>query len=371
MAVEIDERTIDARARDMRRWESPSLDLWVVVPDLDRHLAAEKIQTALRNLDDAEMVYPTTGGTYVFISDAGQVDSAVVRIATYLDAHGLSGTITAPATFDDDALLKSDVASLAALLAFSMTPPVSTGPFNDRGIPTYRWGVPIDTTQKLLRTVTAWATNGEHRGQTGGGGPLIPVGPEDAPEILELRVRAGQQDIALLVPDPDAGAKIVSLSTFGQVSLADVPLGGASVASAERLADVLRANAADLDVAAIRPMHPAQTNAFFLPGGARWIWNRHQWSARVADVAGIQLLTSEHLDHASDLSDWRVEKVATDRWLVSAQDLTHWYDEPAFSAWYGNETGHAEHLEAARHDFGDMILSDETAWRPGMPYPGS
>ncbi len=87
--------------------------------------------------------------------------------------------------------------------------------------------------------------------------------------------------------------------------------------------------------------------------------NRHLWDEYVIDAAGVQLLTGKHLAHAHDLSDWNVEQVAFDRYLVSAKDL-----EP----WYADVVAEPATIEKARSDFGDMILTwDAILANPG-PY---
>ena len=108
-------------------------------------------------------------------------------------------------------------------------------------------------------------------------------------------------------------------------------------------------------------MQPLSTGTVYLPDGGRWLFHRHLWASRVFDVHGVQLLTSQHLQHARDLSAWRVEQVAPDRWLVSARDLHPWYDVTDYVDWHGVQAGSPEFLVSARHDFGDMILTDEIA----------
>lgn len=87
--------------------------------------------------------------------------------------------------------------------------------------------------------------------------------------------------------------------------------------------------------------------------------NRHLWDEYVIDAAGVNLLTGKHLAHARDLSNWTLEEVAPDRYMVSAPDL-----EP----WFGGVAAPPEVIEKARADFGDMLLTSDTIRaRPG-PY---
>jgi len=90
--------------------------------------------------------------------------------------------------------------------------------------------------------------------------------------------------------------------------------------------------------------------------------SRHLWDEYVIDAHGISLLTAKHLSHANDLSNWTVDHVAPDRYLVKATDLEPWFrqagpDEPT--------------LARARADFGDMILTWDTILTKRGPYTSS
>jgi len=87
--------------------------------------------------------------------------------------------------------------------------------------------------------------------------------------------------------------------------------------------------------------------------------SRHLWDEYVIDAHGISLLTDKHLDHANDLSNWTIEKVAPQRYLVSAADL-----EP----WFGQRGPDEATLAQARADFGDMILNWDTILARRGPY---
>jgi hypothetical protein len=78
----------------------------------------------------------------------------------------------------------------------------------------------------------------------------------------------------------------------------------------------------------------------------------------VPDAHGAQVLTSAHLDRAHDLSNWNVEEIAADRYLVTARDLDPWFS-----------TGLADPatVAAARADFGDMLRWPERRPPTGSP----
>lgn len=84
--------------------------------------------------------------------------------------------------------------------------------------------------------------------------------------------------------------------------------------------------------------------------------NGHPRAEYTPDAYGIQILTDAHLARARSLAEWDVQEMAPARHLVQARDLAPWFadDIPA-----------PEVLAAARHDFGDMILTPEAiAARP-------
>ncbi len=79
--------------------------------------------------------------------------------------------------------------------------------------------------------------------------------------------------------------------------------------------------------------------------------NRHLWDQHVIDAAGVNLLTNKHLEQAHDLTNWTIEEVAPDRFLVKARD-----PEP----WFGRIAPDAATVTKARADFGNMILNWDT-----------
>jgi hypothetical protein len=75
--------------------------------------------------------------------------------------------------------------------------------------------------------------------------------------------------------------------------------------------------------------------------------NTPLWRRFVPDAHGMQLLTEEHLDNATDLSTWHITEVTAGRYLVEAADLSEWLSSggPRESV-----------LAKARADFGDAII---------------
>ncbi len=91
--------------------------------------------------------------------------------------------------------------------------------------------------------------------------------------------------------------------------------------------------------------------------------NRLPLTRMVPDAHGIQILGAQHLERANDLSGWQVSTFDQHHYLVQAPDL-----EP----WYSQTEPNPDVLEAARTDFGDMIMTkdslaaDPDGWVPGM-----
>ena len=128
----------------------------------------------------------------------------------------------------------------------------------------------------------------------------------------------------------------------------------------EKLAELLVDFAPDLDIAVVHPCFPGVDEISRTTTGI-WNLNRHLWSSFVPDAFGIQLLTSEHLRRANDLTDWTVEEVAPDRWIVRSRDLAAWFRVPDGQALRQERFPDQQVRAKARQDFGEMILTRAAA----------
>ncbi|WP_110180949.1 hypothetical protein [Nocardioides solisilvae] len=99
-----------------------------------------------------------------------------------------------------------------------------------------------------------------------------------------------------------------------------------------------------------------------VPGRGRTAFPRPLLASYVPDAFGVQLLTSAHLERAHDLSRWRVEQVAAERYLVSAADLEPWVTRQPREPHRPHDVAPRpfDVQEQARADFGAMILTPET-----------
>lgn len=87
--------------------------------------------------------------------------------------------------------------------------------------------------------------------------------------------------------------------------------------------------------------------------GARQLTaNLPLWERFVPDVHGMQVLTREHLDNATDLSRWTVTEAGSGRYLVEAPDLAEWFQP-------GGPEAVVLARARARADFGRMIVPDD------------
>jgi hypothetical protein len=86
-------------------------------------------------------------------------------------------------------------------------------------------------------------------------------------------------------------------------------------------------------------------------------WSRY-WDRVVPDVYGVQVLGSNHLEHARDLSGWMTTRLDGGRFLVEARELGAWYEG----------VPDPDMLAAARDDFRGVILTaDLMRQLPGTP----
>ena len=372
MVIEVDDPRIRPRADWQSRGETPSIDLWVMLPGLDRLESAEAVRAAL-TADEAStlptpsswdtywIVYPTAGGTFVWVDDATQWEPLVATLVQNLTSAGHHrGTVTLPNHIDREELYR-DLPQPVALVAYRMDPPIEAGPWNQWGMPARRWGVPQATTEQIIDATAVWVPLPDGAGDIVEGA-VIPATSEDAADLLRIKFDRQRKPLSFSSVASGRRARSVTFDDFGQAAYLHLDPSHTPVRLAEDLVPWLTRHPEALDVGAIRPMLSSFLVSWrSLPQGSRWHFNRHLWSSRIHDVTGIQLLTGAHLAHAHDLSGWQVTQVAPDRWLVRAPDLEPWYDVPDRDTWNRRAFPHPDVLAQARSDFGDMILTDEIA----------
>lgn len=353
----------------MRTQELKSGDLWVVIPGLDRHQSAAAVGAALPEGDLERRhwkVLPTLGGTYVRLFHGSQWRTVAETLKRTLTARGVEGWITAPDNVATriwpfvEALLPLPPAALAA---YRMDPPVEAGPINPWGQPDFRWGLPEAQTADLLSNVVDWVWAApDATGMMFGGGISMPASREDAADLKTSRLAEGQcvTQLSAISTSPDR-VRQVEFDRWGGVGYCDVHASRDQVSMALDLVPILTRDAAALDVGAICLVHWNGARWGLRRNGGLWMLNRHLWSSRVHDANGIQLLTTDHLNNAHDLSGWDVSEVAPDRYLVQAKDLSPWYACDTPEEIWQERFPSDEVLDQARSDLGEMILTHAIA----------
>lgn len=177
--------------------------------------------------------------------------------------------------------------------------------------------------------------------------------------FADVMRRSGRATATFLRPDEPVASRSLTLSRGGQVNLQSGDDGIDWGPHLSLLRDFLSWHPSALDAGFIRYRNGLGGDWGGLIDGPvplphvqehQLRHNRPLWAEHVPDAHGLQLLTGAHLNHAADLSDWHVRKVAEERYLVEAHDL---------NAWFGALIPDHEVLAKARRDFGAMIITEE------------
>ena len=229
------------------------------------------------------------------------------------------------------------------------------------------WHVDKETTRKLADSVVDWTSagggqqylgrrNGIHVRPTGGGyGPALAEGIDryvsTSVECVRKR-RPFHGRAARWWPHGEAVYTVI-----------DPEIGWADQVAALRETLLWDPSATDLALVRQDPYAAISwmnlTPAYVSEPMVRY--NRPLLTSFTPDAAGLQLVTSAHLERAHDLSGWITTAVGANRYLLQARDLGAWLAEPEVDS---------ELLAAGRADFGDMILTmrsvvDNNPWRDG------
>jgi hypothetical protein len=320
---------------------------------------------------------PVPSGYVVDVTEAASKDALAQWVgdcAKALQERGLSGEISAPRAAPRFAILTREAPDLGP----EGWPDPSTGPSRSgltaflawtldlaamaaHPIPQSHWNVPVDATQEIADTLSGWALlregtvvlhhdlfafqASEHTAAPGLARAVTTTGWAGVDSVntgasLARHVRmgpCGSTVAQVLGDDLSVPEQLDALRTLlialpehtqhGFVRPAPAPVTG------------------DLQVFDTVPAPPGASEATFR-------YHPHLAGRYVRDAHGIQVLRGRHLEHARDLSRWRITPLGHDRHLVEASDL-----EP----WYADKVPDPGVLEQARRDFGDLILTDETA----------
>ncbi len=301
----------------------------------------------------AVWAYRAPRGVNVWLRDASTWQSTAGLIANLLNELGARGSIRAPTALDVTPI---------ALGAGSGVPTLQMGlrqecllrelPANEHGVAEFRWNVSAPVTERLLAARVGWVVSAEHPSEVTGAGPTVPVDPSSVRQVLEETMPYARQNLTVHSLLSDSEYRSLTMAVWGQASLVEVDLSRPLDCLPGYISAVTEL-ASDLDVACVATTTPIMPTWVDVRGGSGWLLHdRDAWSERVADAQGIQLLTSAHLKCAWSLSNWTVDEVASDRWLVQWPDLQQWYRD-----------GHPppELHAQARADFGSMIWRNDEA----------
>lgn len=172
-------------------------------------------------------------------------------------------------------------------------------------MPVYRWGVPAAATTDLVQDACQWVTE-DDRCEVEGAVP-VPATGQDAAELLAIAVGSDRHQTrisAVSEPGPQL-RRSVTINTWGQSAWTDVDPTRTPIDVAVDLSRLLTHYAPVLDVGAAHPtFHGYGLDAWGVVSSALWMMNRHLWTSYVTDAFAIKLLTTDHLEHATDLSSW-------------------------------------------------------------------
>ncbi|QCX28895.1 hypothetical protein [Nocardioides jishulii] len=360
----VDKEAIAQRKYRRSSQDRVGIDLWVTVPGLDRHSAADLVAKALAQAGDTYgQVLPTSGGTYVWLASVNDGAKAPDRMAAWLAERGHDVRITV-APVDPTPQTLSDVAFPAAVMAYALGPaPLDAYP---DGRPKAVWGLDPATTARLLREAAAWVA-AAGRPMTVGRVSSVPVTAADAAEVTALQLQRNPLRLLLAAWPEHLGAmrRLVRFDAFGRMALTDLDRAAPSTTLVDAARDRLVEAALELDYGCVRQVFPGATE---FGDGPHGYWRQHPglWGSHIPDAQGIQLLNLAQLERASDLTGWHVRPVAPDRFLVEARDL---------DPWFAPEGPPTEVLARARADFGAAVLPrvSQVTPRTGRtygPFPG-
>ncbi|QCC76319.1 hypothetical protein [Nocardioides daphniae] len=368
MPVTIDEPSVAARVALRRGKQRLGVaELRVHLDGLDRHeswRATEEAIAAEPSLAQGSTAYPTVGGTLALLTLASRPVAAMATLRSFaerLNSRGLHGSVVAtdaPASRSGPRNLSVPV----ALAGFTIDPPVSAGPFNDARVPEPRWSAAPAGHAAWLDHVTT-LVDAAAAGRIGDCA-MVPTHPEHTREAIELELeRRSECDLLTYATEvgtesgPEVVRDVVTMGSLGRVTWGTAPRdgdpSGGGVRAAYALEAALRRFAAHLDVGFVGHCAATTSAHLHLTGNSPWRTRRHLWASYVPAPHAVQLLTTDHLDRASDLSGWHVEGVAPQRWLVRHPDLEAWL----------TQAPDAGLLAQAASDFGAMVLTREEAAR--------
>lgn len=342
----------------------------------DVDVAIARANTALDRGDDVDVVWaasamPSVKGPMINLDWVGSEEQNhewLDVFAESMQTAGYTGTVTAAPQANLPQYVNSYFTHSrpTAYLAYTLTDPLPP-----HGPPS--WHVNNTTTAAICKAAVAWGAFAGADVYLSEGVAQVRVEKPDLSEELATAVwRSWMARVAYLANKPTR-SRVVTLYPNGQAAY---QAGGDNTEWADDVGLVrhalLRAPES-LDIGYVRRRNGFGTSLMDLGGDPyklKYIeevhvrYNRHLWAQYAPDPNGIQVLTKSHLDKATNLSNWDVTALPGDRYLVQARELR---------PWFAHDVPDQEVIDAARTDFGAMLLTlevieaDPNGWVPGRP----
>lgn len=369
----VDLDALRARHRVARSRHNPECDAWFELGGRTGEETFELVSAACAGVSPQAYPVATETGTFVRLF-MGDWESACQQIAERLSGAGEAVRVTVPPVPPRPGDFSARFLPCLVMI-HRLDPPAAGVSILERDAG--HWQLPEAASRRRLDRAAEWLTE-PARFAGVGGLRLMPASRLDAGAKLEsffgtiYRVYANSHD-----EDGSLSREIVFRDWGVSAWCASYP-GLTDLERVERLTELLVEFAADLELGVIRmstaldrglpsEMHPLER----FPPRASWSSVPQLWSAYLPDAHGIQLVNDEQLAKAHDLSDWQIETVSPERHLVSARNLQAWFGGTERLGALGPMPPRADAvpvpsaLEKARRDFGDMILTSDTAeeWR--------
>jgi hypothetical protein len=366
IGVEVDSSSINKAMR-----EAEFSHFWILFRTDDCSL--DDLGRALSVANDPDGTFGATGDRIptgiVFEVEPGTTDNFdewMSRLVSSLESMGATGALEgAKPTYLGD--WPTEDPTPAAFLAWREDLDAAAADQHR----TAHWHVPTDATEAIVAHAAAWTETGGKQLIIDWGLFPLAMSPEtDVASMMRSSLVHNHRTGSIGYQSEQRRGRMATLSPGGEAVMQEI---GTQVPWQQRLEAVRDAlNTLPiqyLDLAFIRPA-PSPTVSWDqidirhkLPDlrESNVRYNRHLLSRYTPDAHGIQILTEQHLTRARDLSAWNIRELGHGRYLVEADDPAPWYSTPLPDQ---------KVVDAARHDFGDMILTKELIaanpppWRP-------
>jgi len=358
--VRVDFRSVGGAWQTAQR-----LDFWVLLRTKDN--AGDAFRQAIDDANEldsgngafAELDAQSPDG-YVFLvsgfADDKHLNTWFANLAGRLSARGLRGVLEGAHAASSPAWIAADHAPTPTLfLSWTRDPRAVASDVGNMGT----WQVPDAATHAIARHIAEWTEPGGDRiilyDSTF---PFAVSHSESIADTLGSSVTRSGMSAVVRSQQDQRRARMASLAPGGETVMQALDENATWQDQISALRAAMTALPHYLEQAFIRPaavrsigwLHIATSQKL---NGLREYdlrYNRHLLGDYVPDAHGIQVLTTDHLRRARDLSSWRISSLGVSRHLVEAEEL-----EP----WYGVTLPELDVVARARHDFGEMILTKE------------